>query len=601
MNQENRPVWDQSTVYSGFDDSQIEADIAAVSQAISHFQEKSNWFSKWEEASDLMPIKNELVELSRVNLDTYTTVGTLLTFAYLKLSTDALHKEAKDLYQKVISLNAKFSQATKPIDLILLKSSDDFLEEFLKDERVREMSFALKYQRTQNEFLLSKPEEIMAKGLGENGLDAFGRLYDDLTGTMKLMVKGEEIGLAEASSLLRQGDRLTRELAYRSIQGKFAENEIVYATILNSITGWRNEMFQLRSQKRTLQPLDQAAHQSRISRETLETLMTTTYASRSIGQRALRGMAKVLEVPKLSPWDLLAPMPTDGAQSKTVDYSEGFELIAEAFGSFSPEMGEFALMMNRKGWIDARPSENRSQGAFCAGFARQREPRVFMTYQGSLGDVMTLAHELGHAYHSWVMRDLAPTQTHYPMTLAETASIFAETLVRDHLLTKAKNKTDKMKILWQEAGSASAFLINIPARYQFEKTMVEQRQTKSLEASALKSFMKSAWNEWYGDTLTETDEYFWATKLHFSMSRISFYNFPYLFGYLFSLGLYSKKDQYGADFPDLYRRLLRDTGVMSAEDLIQKYFQEDISKPKFWQGSLDVVERTISSFERELH
>jgi oligoendopeptidase F len=261
-------------------------------------------------------------------------------------------------------------------------------------------------------------------------------------------------------------------------------------------------------------------------------------------------------------------------------------------------MGEFAVMMAEQGWIDAKPTPNRTTGAYCTGFSIPREPRIFITYEGTMTNVMTLAHELGHAWHNWVMRDLPIMQTSYPMTLAETASIFAETLVRDALLAKANTPAEKLAITWQNAQSAASLLVNIPARFEFEKRLVEARKTGFVVADALKQMMVDSWQVWYEDSLSSYDDMFWASKLHFSISQIGFYNYPYLFGYLFSLGLYAQQETYGDRFNQLYIDLLRDTGRMTAEAVVQKHLQQDIRLPEFWQASLAIVDGAVRQFEQ---
>ena len=211
---------------------------------------------------------------------------------------------------------------------------------------------------------------------------------------------------------------------------------------------------------------------------------------------------------------------------------------------------------------------------------------------------MTLAHELGHAWHNWVMRDLSLMESGYPMTLAETASIFAETLVRDALLSKATNPVQKLEITWQNAQSAASFLVNIPARFEFERKLVEARKQGFVIADALKEMMAESWQIWYEDSLSEYDDMFWASKLHFSISQLGFYNYPYLFGYLFSLGIYAQQATYGDAFNQLYTDILRDTGRMTAEDLVKHHLQQDIRKPEFWLASLNIVDESVRQFEQ---
>ncbi len=307
-------------------------------------------------------------------------------------------------------------------------------------------------------------------------------------------------------------------------------------------------------------------------------------------------MGKVLKVDAMQPWDLFAPPPVNG-DAETISYEAAIAIIANAFRQLTPAMGDFVVMMAEKGWIDASPTPNRSTGAYCTEFADPCEPRIFMTFEGSMNNVLTLAHELGHAWHTWVMRDLPRYKTFYPMTLAETASIFGETLVRDALLEKATTPEQKLAIAWEDGAAAATFLLNIPARFTFEQKLVESRKQGFVIADKMKAMMCDSWQHWYEDSLASYDEMFWASKLHFSIASLSFYNYPYLFGYLFSLGIYAQKERYGAAFNQLYTNLLRDTGNMTAEDLVQQHLQQDIRRPEFWQASLDIVDRGVSRLE----
>jgi oligoendopeptidase F len=220
-----------------------------------------------------------------------------------------------------------------------------------------------------------------------------------------------------------------------------------------------------------------------------------------------------------------------------------------------------------------------------------------MTYMGGQSDIITLAHELGHAFHAWVMRDLPQSQQSYGMSLAETASTFGETLVRDALLARAESQQERLDIMWEEISAFTAFLLNIPARYEFEHRLYQARAERPLRPDELKQMMSESWQEWYGDALAEPDPLFWASKLHFYISGLSFYNFPYLFGYLFSLGVYAKRDEFGSEFYSRYANLLRDTGRLSAEDLAEKHLGVKIDEPEFWQTTVQSLAPRIDAFE----
>src|SRR5262249_21319857 len=232
-------------------------------------------------------------------------------------------------------------------------------------------------------------------------------------------------------------------------------------------------------------------------------------------------------------------------------------------------------------------SSRKRPGAYCTGFEKSRTPRVYMTYQGSTSDVITLAHELGHAFHSWVMRDLPQSQLSYGMSLAETASTFGEPAVRDALLTRAGSARERFDIMWEEVAAIATFMLNIPTRFAFEKAFYEKRDERPLRAGELEALMSTAWQEWYGDACSEPDPMFWASKLHFYISGLSFYNFPYLFGYLFSMGVYLRRASSGADFYDRYVALLRDTGRMTAEDLARVHLAAALDAPLFWRTTIE--------------
>lgn len=594
--------WDNSNIYQNFQDPQIlkdllnsEQDIAALKLKVSIFEEllPEVETKPLTELCETIPLAREAY---RLGLDVSVQLMTLATYGHTASTVNSLNYDAKDLANKSTRLFSQLNKTLKPLQLFLQRAPSAYLDQFLDDPRVDEMAFSLRYVSSQKDFLLSVSEEVLLEGLSVDGLQAWGKLYSDIAGAMKVSINEKEIGLAEASNILFTENRNDREMAYRSINKAWQQNELSAAAILNSINGWRLETNQTRSKKRELHYLDDSCHKQKISRTTLDTLMQTTFEHRHIGHQALRLMAQEMRVEKLGPWDLLAAYPAKTGGSP-ISFPEAMEIVIHSFGSFSSDMADFAKHAYDKRWIDATPTANRGSGAYCTGFAATREPRVFVTYDGSMKNVITLAHELGHAYHSWVMKDLKLGQTHYPSTLAETASIFAETLVRETILAKAKTNEEKKTILWQELDSASGLLVNIPARFEFERQFVDLRKTKTLSVPEIKSLNIKAWQHWYGDTLSEYNEMFWASKLHFSMATRSFYNYPYLFGYLFSLGIYAKKETGGENFKRLYLDILKDTGSMTAEDLILKHFNEDISKKDFWVKSLQIVEKSVTAFK----
>ncbi|EKV03026.1 oligoendopeptidase, pepF/M3 family [Leptolyngbya sp. PCC 7375] len=598
-----RQTWDNQHFFKGTDDPQIATAIAEIRDKVGQISTACAPFAEYIDSAETLPEPefDTLLDLLRGIHQTRTELnkqlGNVRTYITTALSVDAQDTHASAIMPTLQQISAEVSQALTPMQVFLNRVRSEFVAAVVADPVLVEMAFLLVHQRKLRDQLLSVAEENLITGLAVNGLHTWGNLYTELAGTLKCTVNGETMGLAKAANLQSDPNRETRQAAWKAIRNAWAGHQQTTATILNAINGWRLEETQKRAQVRELHYLDRSCHQSRIERATLDALMETTYQQRSIGQRALKAMAQVLNIPQMAPWDLQAPAPSIG-EPKTIPFDAAITLIADAFRQLTPEMGDFAVMMAEQGWIDGKPTPNRATGAYCTRFSDPREPRIFMSYAGTMTNVITLAHELGHAWHNWVMRDLPPMQTYYSMTLAETASIFAETLVRDALLQQAETPAQKLEILWQNAQSAAVFLLNIPARFEFEKRLVEARKQGVAIAPALKTMMADSWQLWYEDSLSDYDDMFWATKLHFSISQLGFYNYPYLFGYLFSLGIYAQQDNYGADFNTLYTQILRDTGSMTAEELVTQHLQQDISQSQFWKASLSIVEKSVASFEQ---
>ncbi len=596
-------VWDNSQFFSSTDDPAIattietlKTDIASVGTACLPFMAVT------ETADALAPtefaaLTDQASTVYQQRKDIQKRLGNVSTYIYTALSTDTQDASANSWMPILQKLSADLSEALTPYNVFLLRASEDFIEALLSKPELSETTFSIHHSRKLKDQLLSVAEEQLITGLATNGLHAWGNLYSELAGTLKCDIQSESMGLAQAANLLSHPQPETRRAAWEGIRSAWSDHQPAVAAGLNAINGWRLEETQKRSHYRTLHYLDKSCHQSRIERETLDALMETTYQNRDIGHRALAAMAQALGQEKMNPWDTMAPAPAAGKE-ELIGFEEAIALISNAFNQLTPEMGEFATMMAQKGWIDGQPTSNRATGAYCTKFSDPREPRIFLTYEGTMNNVIILAHELGHAWHNWVMRDLSAIESRYPMTLAETASIFAETLVRDALMNRATTPAQQLEIAWQDAQSAAIFLLNIPARFEFEKRLVEARKVGTVRPAQLCEMMNASWQLWFEDSLSEYNDLFWASKLHFSISSLGFYNYPYLFGYLFSLGIYAQQSAYGDQFNQRYTDLLRDTGTMTAEALVQQHLQKDLRQPQFWQDSLTIVEKSVAHFEQ---
>jgi len=581
--------WHNDEFFTSSADPAIQVTVENLRKSITELKERCLPFVQWIEAAepptpqDHPELINQLADVYHQQLSITRTLRNTSMYIHSCLSVNAKDAAAATSMPTLQQLGAQLQSAVHPMYGFIARADDALIHNALQNDVLAPLQFTIEQLRVMSDQLLSVEQEQLLTGLAVTGLHGWGNLYKNLAGTLHCTVGNEQLGLAAAANKLSDSDSTTREQAWRGINNAWNEHEHAVAAILNNINGWRIEESSKRSHTRNLHYLDKSCHSSKIKRETLDSMLQATYEHRHLPQQALATIAQVLNVDKAGPWDLMAPAP--GGSNRSIAFEDAIQTIADAFAAFSPDMGAFAIEMAERGWIDCEQTDNRSTGAYCGAFAEPRQPRVFITY------------ELGHAWHNRVMEDIPEALCSYPMTLAETASIFAETLVRDALMENAQDDTELLEICWSDAITAAALMLNIPARFHFEKALVEARTQQFVTPEQLKASMRSSWQHWYEDSLSEYDDMFWASKLHFSISGFGFYNYPYLFGYLFSLGIYAQKDNSAADFTTLYRNILRDTGSMTAEGLVQKHLQKDITKQEFWDDSIAIVASSLKRFE----
>ncbi|MCE2459553.1 MAG: M3 family oligoendopeptidase [Pseudomonadales bacterium] len=602
--------WDLSGEYPAADSAEIDADLETVGTLLADIERRN---------VALIPLLDDAASLTIESADdaireareifarierARKLVGDPETYAECCLSVDSQDEQAQALLGRLQSINKRFDELAEPLGQFLDLAPEEVVESYLDDPAVAPARFSVEHSRRRRHELLPLAEENLVTGLGEDGIHAWGRLYDQLSGTLTCEVTvGNELrttGIAEAAGLMQKPDDKLRENAWRAINAAWDEHAESCAAAINAIAGWRLEMCRKRSARAgaTVHYLDAPLHANRIQQETLDTVLKVAEEGIPLARRAALLQAKAYGKSHYGPWDNRAPAPVaDGEAGGPIAYEEALDLIAGAYGEVEPAMGDFVRMMAEKNWIEGTVGPRKRPGAYCTGFLKSRTPRVYMTYTGGGSDVITLAHELGHAFHSWVMRDLPDSQRRYGMSIAETASTFGETIVRDALLRRADSPSAALDIVWEEAAALVTFILNIPTRFEFERNFHDARAERPVLPRELKTMMSAAWKKWYGESIGEGDPMFWASKLHFYISGLSFYNFPYLFGYLFSLGVYARREAFGDEFYPRYQALLRDTGRMTTEDLADKHLGVDLTQPDFWRDTLAMMEPRIDHFE----
>ena len=461
-----------------------------------------------------------------------------------------------------------------------------------------DLTYFFKLRRRNARLRLPREQELLAADLAVDGLHAWGRLYDRLSGRLKVTVleKGKLVEKSPGQVTFDSPERTIREQRFLAADAAWASISVPCAEALNHIAGTR-----LTTYRRIglADHLEAPLNSNRMSRQTLETMWQCISDRKPVLLNYFSRKAQLIGVKQLSWFDQSAPLPAlPGLEEEKLPYDEACRLIIASFEQFDPEFGAFAKLALTEGWVEAENRAGKRQGGFCTHLPGWEQSRIFMTYVDVADSMSTLAHELGHAYHSWVLREAPVVLQDYPMNLAETASTFAEAVLGEQRLRQATSDYARLHLLDGMLGDAVAFLMNIHARFLFEEDFHHERRNGEVSADRLNELMVAAQKQAYLDAFAEEgwNSHFWISKLHFYITGLPYYNFPYTFGYLLSLGLYAIGQELGPQFPAAYKNFLVATGSKDAEDAVNEAFGYDLREPKFWNRSLDIIEQRVQQF-----
>jgi oligoendopeptidase F len=507
---------------------------------------------------------------------------------------DVTDKEANLLRGRLSQMSAAFSNATTSFEEKISNITDDVWTELLHNEEIAKLAFALGERRQKAKEKLPLEQEALINDLSVDGYHAWGQLYNTLVGKMTIPFEenGEtkELSVGQAQNKLYDHDRDTRKQAFENWETAWEEQAEVFSETLNRLGGFRLNVYKHRGWESVLKEPLQV---NRMGAETLNTMWDVIAENKQMYVQYLERKAEMLNIDQLSWYDIYAPI---GSADQKMSYEDGANFIVDQFEKFSPKMADFARKAFNESWIEAEDRPGKRPGGFCTSFPLAKESRIFMTYDGSASSLSTLAHELGHAYHSYVMKDLDEYNQHYAMNVAETASTFAEMIVADAALKEAKSEEEQLALLDDNIQRSIAFFMDINSRFLFETRFYDERKKGLVSTARLNELMEEAQKEAFSDSLSEYHPHFWASKLHFFITGVPFYNFPYTFGYLFSMGIYARAMKEGTSFEDRYNDLLADTAQMSVEDLAQKHLNVDLTKKEFWQDAINLANGYVEKF-----
>jgi pepF/M3 family oligoendopeptidase len=591
------PHWDMSVVYPGLDSAEFQTAFQEIRQSIhaleSFFDERQIHGKSRQPTAALTDPEVETFEALVGRIDqTMEAINTLVAYVGSFISTDSRNTTAQAIMSQIqlegvrtAKLNTRLTAwvGTLPVDALIQRSPV-----------AQDHAYALSRAQIQAQHLLTPEAEELVAELGPTGGGAWGKLYGNYVSQLAVPItlEGEEreLPMSAVRNLAYHKDRGVRRQAFVAELTAWEQASVPLAAALNAIKGEVNVMV---AQRGWGSALDAALFQNNIDRDSLEAMMTAAQEFFPAFRRYLRAKAKALGLPKLAFYDIFAPMDRPG---RAWDFEEGAGFIVEQFATFSPRMADLARRAFAESWVDAEPRPGKRDGAFCMKL-RGEESRILTNYKDTFNGVSTLAHELGHAYHNLNLAHRTVMQKSTPMTLAETASIFCETIVRDATL-KRVGPDEQFVILEASLQGAGQVVLDIASRFFFEQSLFEQRQKRELSVEELCDLMLASQRRTYGDGLDEEQlhPYMWAAKSHYYSGGRSFYNFPYMFGQLFALGLYARYEVDPESFRQDYDEMLSATGMYSAAELAYR-FGIDLRTPDFWRGSLAVIEGEIIRFE----
>ncbi|WP_221030130.1 M3 family oligoendopeptidase [Actomonas aquatica] len=514
-------------------------------------------------------------------------------------SADAANEAYQSAEAALAQLQAGLSKLTTALECGLRDASAEVWDAFIADERLTDAAHTAGRLRASAQQRMSTESEALAADLGVDGISAWGRLYGTLTGKMSFPLtwpdgRTETVPMSQRRSLLNHPDRRVRAAAFTSSNRVWEANEDTLGAALNAIAGTRHTLYARRGQPHFL---DAPLHDAALSRASLEAMMEAIQNQTEVGRRILRLNARLQGTPTLAWYDLSAPQLKDTLPA--LDWPRATALVESAFGAAYPDLQAYFRHMLEHRWIESEKRPNKRAGAFATGSALTREERIYMTYGGTMEDVTTLAHETGHTWHSHLLNSLRPCAQDYPMTLAETASTFAEKLLFDGLLADPNlDAAQRAFLTAQVVSHAPSYLLDIPVRFKFESAFYAERQSGLVPVSRIKELMVEAQREMFGDVLEVggEDPWFWASKLHFYITDLSFYNFPYTFGFLLSSALYQEFKHEGAAFLPRYEKFLSLTGRATCEEVVRQSLGRDLTDPAFWAEAINAINPQVDAY-----
>ena len=568
--------WTLEDLYPSFESQEFKQDVEAYKALKGKFESLT-----LEDSIEGITQVVKLLEESTV------LTGRLYNYIHLTLATDTTHETATQVEVQLAGVSADLQATYAKVSKFLGTIQTDITTDtFLAEYRY----YFEEAKKDATHLLSDELEEVLAK-MSISGGKAWSQLFDFMWSSAQGEYKGEVVTLSEIRGKAYDSDAEVRKSAY---EAELKMYDAIKEPIAFSLNHIKKEVLTTSQLRGFESPLAHTLEASRMSRETLDALLEAIREYLPNFRKYLRHKAALLGHENGLPfYDLFAPV---GNSSRTFTVEESKDYLIENFKTFSADLAEMTEEFFDKHYIDFYPRKGKVGGAFCANLPMIKQSRVLTNFTGSLSDVVTLAHELGHAYHGLHIENHRPLNQDYSMPVAETASTFNENIIMNTAIKEASDE-EKIALIESQLQDTTQIIVDIYSRYLFETAVFENREQSFMFSKDLEEMMLSAQKEAYGDGLNQSylHPYMWACKPHYYSTGLSFYNFPYAFGGLFSKGLYAIYQEQPEGFVEKYQELLRATTVSSVEDTA-KVLGVDVSTPEFWKKALAEVAESIEAF-----
>ena len=589
---DNKFEWNLSTLYLGFNDEKFINDIEKLKKNLKQLKNFSNSIKNTN--IPLEQIINKIEEYLAIENELGDTYTKLLSYSNLVLSTNSDNIKALKYIDIIENLLSEISKIEPTIYKWLYSIKDNFEKIYNKSKIIEEHKYYINNIIENHKYTLSEKEEEIISKFKITGSNTWEKLWETITSNHTVKIDNKDIPLAEIRNMAYSSDKNIRKKAYECEIESYEKISQISAYCLNSIKAQVINECDIRGYA---SPLSMTIKNSRIDENILNIIINSIKENLCYFQKYFYKKAEILGYKDGLPfYELFAPINNVNIK---FTYDEAMEIIIKNFHKFSNSLGEYAEKAYKNRWIDVYPKKGKRGGAFCDNIHSIKESRILTNFTGSFSDLITLAHELGHGYHGQCLDNETFINSDYPMPIAETASTFCETIIKNSILTELKysDKDTTIMILENDLQDSSQIIVDILSRFIFEDQVFNKRKISPLSSEEFCDIMIEAQNKTYGKGLNKNyqHKYMWICKPHYYDANYNYYNFPYAFGLLLSKGLYAIYENSKNTFPEIYTEFLRKTGRGDIET-VAKSVGIDITKKDFWLSSLDIIKRDIEKF-----